>query len=144
MSEKYYVIMEGEYSDKSVQGVTKDLELAKAYCKVHNERSHGEDYWVYDSEGFELITDKEFITEAQKISDVFVFTVCATIKGGYKRWKVRTAWEKGLRKECGQSMYIHEVDEFMKKIIVYTTDKNKAEKVAYDTVAKMNAEEIGL
>lgn len=146
MKTKYYVIMQGEYSDKGVVGITTDLELAKAYCKVKNAGAYGWDgYWIYDEDGTEFITDKSFCERAKKVVEKIVYYAQAEIKGGAKRWSIGNKWDATEETDDMTTKFvIGENDESFAKIHIYTSDENVAEKIAYDLIAKKNAEECGL
>ena len=151
MKTKYYVIMQGEYSDKGVVGITTDLELAKAYCKVKNVGVHGwDEYWIYDEDGTELITDKSFCERAKKVVEKIVYYAEAEIKGGVKRWSIGNKWGAEYihateeTDDMTTKFVIEKDNESFAKIHIYTSDENVAEKIAYDLIAKKNAEECGL
>lgn len=142
---KYYVIMDGEYSDMGVVGITTDLELAEAFCKVSNAEYGGENYWIYNTDGTEFITDTNFIQRASKVASKFVYNIEADFLGGAKRWSI--CRKRSVAEETTDTATRFEVDEnnaFKAKLHVYTDKEEVADKIAYDFLAKKNAEEIGL
>lgn len=145
---KYYVIMQGWYSDKGVVGITTDLELAKAYCKVHNAGNRSAfdyDYWIHKEDGTELITDKSFITRAKSVASKFVFRFEAEVKGGAKRWSINSKYHDMEETADTATKFILDEDcECEAELHVYTDNDELAEKIAYDFLAKKNAEECGL
>lgn len=148
MNKKYYVIMQGWYSDKGVVGITTDLELAKAYCKVHNAGSRSAydyDYWIYKEDGLELITDKSFITRAKSVASKVVFEFEAEVKGGTKRWSIESKYHDVEETANTATKFVLNKDcEYEAELHVYTDNDELAEKIAYDFLAKKNAEECGL
>lgn len=143
MSEKYFVIMEGSYSDTSVVGVATNIEIAEAYCKVHNARYKGEHYWVWDSDGMELITDANYIEQAKKIRTACVFRANKWKRNGVLKWSGNL--KNVIYEEVnGLAMKIKEISEREIEIYIYTDSQKKANKIFRDYLAKLNAEEQGL
>jgi len=140
------VIMQGEYSDKDIIGITTDLELAKAYCKVHNaEGNDYYDYWVWDEEGTPLITDDNFKVAAEGIETAWVYNITATIKGGVMKWDTKYIYGHGIqqdeRTESTAPKIITNKDNDLKgKLHVYAEKEEVADKIACDYLAKVNAE----
>lgn len=144
MSEKYFVIMEGGYSSTCVVGVTTSLEIAEAYCRVHNAKYKGEYYWVWDSDGTELITDTNYIEQAKKIKKAYVFRANKWKRNGVLKWSGHLIKEIYEEAE-GPVIQIKETSfEREKEIYIYTEDQKKASKIFRDCIAKLNAEEQGL
>lgn len=143
MSEKYFVIMVGEYSDTGVVGITTSLELAEAYCKVHNARYKGEKYWIYDSDGTELITDTNYIEQAKKVKKAYVFKAYKWMQEGVLKWS-GSSIEEIYEETYGPATKIKEISEREIEICIYMDDQKKANKIFEDYIAKLNAEEQGL
>lgn len=143
---KVYVIMQGEYSDKEVIGVTHNLELAKAICKVHNVESEDYyDYWVWDEDGTLVYTDETFKKQAESIETAFVYNITATIKGGVVKWDTNHIYGYGIqqdeRTESTAPKLITEKDNDLKgELHVYAEKEDAADKIACDYLAKVNAE----
>ena len=141
---KYYVIMEGMYSDKGVVGITTSLDIAEAYCKVNNATYGGGDYWIWDSDGTDLIADKTFIQRAKRIVTCFIYRVEYAIRGGAKRWYIVGNACKSTRETDDTSLEFEQKYETIAYLTVYADNSDVADKIAYDYIAKKNAEEIGL
>lgn len=142
---KYYVIMSGEYSETSVVGITTNLELAEAFCKVSNAEWSYEHFWIYNTDGTEFITDTSFIQRASKVVAKFVYNINADFLGGAKRWSI--CGKRSITEETTDTATRFEVNKnnaFKARLYVYTDNEELADKIAYDFLAKKNAEEIGL
>ena len=150
MSEKYYVIMEGEYSDKGVVGITTDLELAKAYCKVRN-ANYGYDcveFWIWDEDGTELINDKNFIERSKSVATTFIYYIRGTINNGVVKWDNNTHGYGNLYFETvtdtTPKFIVRDGKELRAELHVYAEDEELADKIACDFLIKKNAEQAGL
>lgn len=146
---KYYVIMSGEYSETGVVGITTDLELAEAFCKVSNAEWGYEHFWIYDTDGTEFITDANFIQRATNVITKFVYRFEAEIIGGAKRWSIYDKYGKCYQTteettDTGTKFIMDENNAYGATFHVYTDKQEIADKIAYDFLAKKNAEEIGL
>ena len=143
---KVYVIMQGEYSDKEVVGISYNLELAKAICKVHNVESNDYyDYWIWDEEGTLVYTDENFKVQAEGIETAFVYNITATIKGGVMKWDTSYIHMHGIQQDertaSTAPKIVAEKDNDLKgKLHVYAEDEAVADKIACDYLAKVNAE----
>ena len=144
MSEKYYVIMCGEYSDTGFVGITKDLKLAEAYCKVRNEQCKSrEEYWIWNSEGEELITDENIIKQAEKIEVAHIYELRLSENENGCSWKLSRSRSRYEKTDSSAAKVIV-VNKLRRDLYVYTEDEEKAKKIMRDYIAKLNAEEQGL
>lgn len=143
---KYYVIMSGEYSETDVVGITTDLELAEAFCKVSNVEYGRKHYWIYNTDGTEFITDTNFIQRASKIVSKFVYDIEAScFLRSAKMWCI--CGKRSVEEETTDTttrFYVDKNNAFKAKLHVYADKEEIADKIAYDFLAKKNAEENGL
>lgn len=140
MSKKMYVIIEGEYSDAHPIGVAEDEKIAEAFAKLH-------DSYVDE---VDFIDDATVVTEAKKYVKCYPFWLRRT-----KKWEFAGRCDAQLRLKnlvkSNVEFLLLPRDSWDKpevtdngKLFVYNDDLKKAQKIADDYVAKMNAEEQGL
>lgn len=131
---KVYVVESGEYSDRYIDFVTDDEEIAKLYCELHN-YSESTHYNEYDTDAVsleELHSEKdnavpswyiEFNPKGELVSSVFYYAERDHKVDSYIGFT--------------NSAYVH-VFNIPKK------EKEKAIKAARDKRAKLLAEKFGL
>lgn len=134
-----YAVIEGEYSDWELVGITLDKDIADAMAKLHNG-------YVLESE---VIDNKSLIQEADTL--IYQYNVLVDMDFNNRVSRIRIDYPVYVRlKE--KIWYFEEIKEVYKKYktlklsLFFKTEqtKERIEKIVYDKIAEYKASEKGI
>ena len=133
-----YIIEVGEYSDRQTIAICFDEKIAKSYAKLHNGYI----------ETVPVISDENYITRADKMIKEYSIDYYQNAHGKYcesryisERYIESDNYEYQNR---DNNVFIYKISDMYYDIRVFVDDKERARKIAHDTMAKLIAEKEGL